>query len=34
MTTQLYPQIRTSTIRERIAAFCEDGRLDIRRLVH
>ncbi len=29
MTTQLYPQIRTSTIRDRIAAFCEDGRLGI-----
>ena len=29
MTTQLYPQIRTSTIRDRIAAFCEDRRLNI-----
>ena len=24
MTTQLYPHIRTSTVRDRIAAFCED----------
>ncbi len=29
MTTQLYPQIRTSAIRERIAAFCEDRGLDL-----
>jgi hypothetical protein len=29
MTTQLYPQIRTSTMRDRIAAFCEDDRLGI-----
>src|SRR5512139_1938538 len=29
MTTQLYPQIRTSTMRDRMAALCEDGRLDI-----
>ena len=29
MTTQLYPQIRTSTMRDRIAAFCEEGAPDI-----
>ena len=29
MTTQLYPQIRTSTIRDKMAAFCEDRCIDI-----
>ena len=28
MTTQLYPQMRTSTVRDRMAAFCEDRGLD------
>jgi hypothetical protein len=28
MTTQLYPQMRTSAVRERVAAFCEDRSLD------